>query len=253
MGIEESKILAQTYRTFPSPLQDGNTTDRVVQADSYGHLKTIPMGHPLYGIMDAGQYFLATNPTPGTGIAGIAGTGAFSDAETLLYVKNNRTPTSSRADDKRIYIDTLRLQPTVAGTNGTNVRYVIKMEPNGTARRGTGGDTITPVNPNCASTESSSAQIVFGAVASASAANARLIGNGLMRSVITVVGDIYTFYFGRSGPANAHAVAGTAIAHLNFDVKGCILGPGDQLLVSIHAASQTVATEYEFELGYWEM
>lgn len=250
--MADNNEFAQANRTFSTPVQDA--MDKRLQSDSYGHLKVVAMGHPSYGIMDAGRYFVATNPTPATGIAGIAATGAYSDQEQLVYIKNNRTPSSSRTDDKRIYLDTIKLQPTVAGTNGTNVRYVAATQPFGTARRGTGGSSITPVNTNCASTESSSAQIVFGAVAAAAGdTNTRLLGGGLMRSVITVVGDIYTFYFGRSAPPNSHLVAGTAIAHLNFEVKGVILGPGDQFLLTLHAASQTVATEYEFEIGYWEM
>lgn len=195
-----------------------------------------------------GSRFVATNPTPGTAIAGIAGTGAFSDAESLLLVRNDNA-----VGGKKVILDWLKLTVVVAGTNGTNHRYVSKIDQ-GTDRYTSGGSAITPVNPNGGSTVTSAATVRFGALVTTAASTlARLVGNGLIRNVITVAGDLYTFDFGGAVPAAAaHAIAGTAIANIVIPHAPVVLDPGQTFVMSLHAASQTVASEYEFELHYTE-
>jgi len=222
-----------------APLALGRRGEQLVQV----------LSKPAYRHADEGRYFMATNPTPGTGIAGIAATGAFADAESLLFVRNFATA----AEGTRIYLDYLRLTVTAAGANGSDVRYVSKLDT-GATRIGSGGSAITPVNVNMQSTETTKATVQFGAVASAAASSAaRLISNGLVRNVIAVVGDVYTFDFGGQPalPA-AHAVAGAAVANILIKHPPVVLGPTDQFVFSIHQTAQTAASSFELELGYWE-
>jgi hypothetical protein len=243
----DSKILGTVARDLPALRADGAEVS--VRTTGRGELITMPAGKPRCALANEGSYFLATNPTPGTGIAGIAATGAFSDAESLLVVRN----AAAVSTGKRVHLDYLRLQVTAAGTNGTDVRYVSKLDKGG-VRYTSGGSAITVVNPNMDSAAATSATVHFGALVTAAAtSDARLVGNGLVRNVIGVVGDEYLFDFGGSAHvATAHAVAGTAIAKLVIPHAPVVLGPEHSFVFSIHAASQTGAISFEFELGYWE-
>lgn len=240
LGHVRSRRLAQAI--------EGAGTDMALRGTNRGELVAMLMGKPKYTFCDEGSYFVATNPTPGTAIDGIAGTGAFSDAESLLHIKNNYTV----GEDVRLYLDYLRLAVVTAGTNGTDHRFVMKTDTAG--RYTSGGSSITPVNPNQNSSRASSAVVKFGALVTAAAtANARLQAQGLIRNVICVANDHYTFDFGGEVAVPvAHAVAGTAIAHIVIPVPPIVLGPQEELIVSLFATSQTVASAYEFALGYWE-
>lgn len=246
MGVDDRLLEGTVSR--PLPTRQQNVTLMPFRVSHRGEQMVQAKGLGRTSLSDEGSYFVATNPTPGTGIAGIAATGAFSDAESLLLLQNDNTEDSG----KRVYLDYLRLIVTAAGANGTNHRWVLKTDD--AERYTSGGTAITPKNVNMGSEVTSGCTCYFGALVTASAgSNARLIGNGLIRSVITVVGDTYTFDFGGDQPeVGGLAVAGTAISHVTIRVAPVILGPGDSAVLSLHAASQSAATSYEFELGWWE-
>lgn len=248
MALEDRKLWGETHRDLPgTSYSEGAAVP--LRSSKRGELGVQAFGKSRVALADEGSYFVATNPTPGTAIAGIAATGAFSDAESLLFLRNANTP----GTNKRIYLDYLRLSVTVAGTNGTDVRFVSKLDK-GTSRYTSGGSAITPVNVNIDSTDTSGATLYFGALVTAAASSdARLVGNGLIRNVITVVGDEYVFDFGGATAAPpAHAIAGTAIARVTIPHAPVVIGPEQMFVLSLHAASQTVASQYEFELGFWE-
>lgn len=247
MSVSDVRPVGAVARSLPS--RQADNTQIGLRMSSRGEAYVQTLGKPRYQSCDEGSYFVATNPTPGTGIAGIAATGAFADAESLLLVHNANTDASA----KRVYIDYLRLTVTAAGTDGTDHRYVSKLDSS-VDRYTSGGSAITPVNPNMDDSSTAAATVKFGAlVTTAASANARLVSNGLLRNVITVVGDVYTFDFGGDVPAApSHAVAGTAIANLVVRHPPIVLGPGDSWVLSLHATAQTGATSYEFELGWWE-
>lgn len=246
MAIDDVKLHGECQRGLPGTVYSPGMS-APVRVSHRGDLMTMPLGKQRATLADEGRYFIATNPTVGTGVAGIAGTGAFSDAESLLLLKN----TNAVGSGKRIVLDMLRLAPTVAGTNGTDHRYVSKTDTGD--RYTSGGSAITPVNPNADSTELPTCLLYFGAlVTTAASSSARLIGNGLLRNVITVVGDEYLFDFGGDARPVSHAIAGTAIARMVIPHAPVVLGPGQSFVMSLHAAAQTVGTSYEFELGFWE-
>jgi hypothetical protein len=214
-----------------------------------GELIVQDLGKPRMSLANEGSYFVATNPTPGTGIAGIAATGAFSDAESTLLVRND----ASVGSGKRVFLDYLKVTVTAAGANGTDHRFVSKLDK-ATDRYTSGGSSITPVNPNIDDTNTASATVRFGAlVTTAASSNARLVGGGLIRNVITVAGDQYTFDFGGSpASAAAHAIAGTAIAQIVIPHAPVVIGPEQTFVLSLHGTAQSGASSYEFELGFWE-
>lgn len=241
------KAYGVTGRALPSKFVDN--VEAPYRVSRYGELVVRPFGKPNYVLSDEGTYFVISNPTPGTAIAGIAATGAFSDAESLLYIKNG----ASVGDGTRIYLDWLQLIVTAAGTNGTDHRFVSKTD-SGADRYTSGGSSITPVNPNMDSSAASVATVKFGAlVTTAASTSARLIQNGLIRPVITVAGDVYTFEFGGAVQAPpALITSGTAISQVNISHAPVVIGPQQYFVMSLHATAQTAASSYEFNGGYWE-
>jgi hypothetical protein len=219
-----------------------------VRASRYGDLITAPLGSKVYGYADEGSYFLVTNPTMGTGIAGIAASTSFDAAEHLMLIRNTNT-------SKRLYLDFIDLVVTAAGASGTTTGFTMTADK-GTSRYTSGGSTLTPVNPNIDDTASAADVLVkFGAlVTTAASADVRPLGDFLVRTVIKVVGDSYRFTFGDSGAAWQCAGAsldGTTSAKVTIPCPPVILGETDQFLLSDWAASQSGASSYQVRCGFW--
>lgn len=247
MALEDRKLWGETHRDQQGVSTNG--TNGPIGSSRRGYLHTYPFGKGTYSLADVGQYFVATNPTPGTGIAGIAAADGNDDLENLVSVYNEDTA----AGGKRIYLDFLHLVVTAAGTAGSTTTFVSKTDSSD--RYTSGGSAITEVNVNRDSSTASIARLHFGALVSPAATSQRLVGHGRIRSVITVVGDTYVVDFGSAGRgySSSLATAGTAIAHIVIPHVPVIIGPGHSWLFQINAASQTGASSYEFQLGYWEV
>lgn len=228
------------------------TADRsntAIVTSVHGDVNTSPHGKGMYGLADEGSYFVARNPTIGTGVAGIAAADGAEGLEQLIFLRN----TSTESEGKRIYLDYLRLVPTAAGTNGTTTVFCSVID-SGTNRYTSGGSTITPVNVNMDSSETAPVQCVFGAVVTAAASSdARTVGGGSLRlGVIKVIGDQYLFDFGADKSTMPTLVtSGTAQALVHWRHSPVVLGPSDMWMLEVFAASQTVAASFEFELGFW--
>lgn len=245
--MSETNIWALTHRDLP-----GKTVD-----NQYGPIRTTRYGElvaqPLYsgrqhGLADEGSYYVVTNATPGTGIAGHAAPTTLG-TKPLLFLRNT---SSASGTNKRLYMDYVRLQVTAAGANGTNVRAVVRLDK-GNDRYASGGTALTPINTNMESTDTSGVTCYFGAVtADAASSDVRLVSHQLVRSVINVVADTYLFTFGAAAkPLNSLAVGGTAIANVEIHAPPVVVGPEQMLLLHMLAASQDSAASYEVEAGFW--
>lgn len=237
-------------RALPSPVADGGSPQD--WTDRYGTRIVMPWTNKSYGAADAGKYFIVRNPTPGTGIASAAAPTTLDDTKPFFILANGDTPSSPSA--KRLYLDYLKLQVTAAGTGGTNINASSKIDSNSTSRYTSGGSALTPKNVNMDSGEASIASAYAGAItAAAASANARLLFQQLIRNVIPVVGDTYLINFAPLDPnISSMAVAGTAIASLVFPHPPVVLGPQQAFLLHLWLASQSGASSYEIECGYWE-
>ena len=230
-------------QSLPTP---GNQGEQLtVRSSKYGELLTQPLNRRALAL--EGSYFIATNPTIGTGIAGIAASTSYDAAEHLLWVRNTSTT-------KKLVLDFIEITCTAAGASGTTTGFTLTTDK-GTSRRGTGGSDITAIHcPNRSLSESPECSVAFGALATAAAsADVKLVFNGLARSVIKVVGDSYRFNFVDDDKWSfcGTDLAGTAIAKVNIPNQPVILGENDQFLLSDWGASQSGASSYEFRMGFW--
>jgi hypothetical protein len=244
---DQVDILGVTGRDLPGVYQDN--VRQAPRIGRRGEVYTQPLaGTKLYPLADEGSYFLASNPTIGTGIAGIAASTSYDATEHLFWLRNTST-------SKRLYLDFIEICVTAAGAAGTTSGFTVTTD-RGATRRGTGGSDITSIyNVNRASSATAEVSCAFGALATAAASTSvQAVFNGLVRNVIKVVGDTYRFTFGDTGVTWVCAGAslnGTTTAAITIPCAPVILGEGDQVLLSDWGASQSGASSYEFKAGFW--
>jgi hypothetical protein len=243
---DEFRMLGTVSRDLPGISQDNTLGSPRLGRRNETYTQTLVDGR--YALADEGSYYVATNPTIGTGIAGIAASTSYDATEHLFWLRN----TSST---KRLYLDFIEITCTAAGANGTTSGFTVTTD-RGNSRRGTGGSDITSIYPaNRTMTGTPEVACAFGALATVtSTTSVQAVFNGLVRNVIKVVGDTYRFSFGDSGATWQCAGAslnGTTTAAITIPLVPVVLGEGDQVLLSDWGASQSGASSYEFKAGFW--
>lgn len=217
----------------------------------------MPTGIGQYGFgvknhryAQAGKYFMATNPTPGTGIvSGVVTT--LADTTPLLLVKNNNAVGSGI----KLVPDFLRLHVTVVGVGHTSPKLSLKIDTSQSVTRYTsGGSTITPVS--CGGIGSvSNAQVYFGAITAAAAGAAALIDSFQLKTAIEVVNDTFTVDFGCPTASLKSALADntTTISHGYFPTAPISLEPQQHMALHFWAASNSTGVTFQFSFGYIEV
>lgn len=197
----------------------------------------------------SGKYFMATNPTPGTGIISGAVT-ALADTTPYIVVKNNNTVLSGIC----IYPDFLRLHVTVVGVGHTSPKLTVKLDTSQSVTRYTsGGSTITPVSTGGSGL--TNAQVFVGAITAAAAGNAVIVDTFQLASAIEVVNDTWTVDFGCPTASMKTALADntTTITHGYFPTAPVCIGPQQHLTIHLWAASMGTGITLQPSLGYIEV
>src|SRR5262245_23357666 len=128
------------FRERPSGQLADNNLDTADGRNSwYGDRYVKPVGSSNWVLSDEGSYFVATNATLATGIAGHAApVVADTDTKALLHLYNG--------GPRNIVPDFLLLEVTAAGTNGTIQYTTVYTDNKGATARSSGGTAITPVS-----------------------------------------------------------------------------------------------------------
>jgi hypothetical protein len=195
-----------------------------------------------------GSYFVASSPTPGTGIASLAAPTAFDDTKPFILINNAH-------ESKTLTLDYIKLTCTAPGTAGTALHYGSKIDGVNATRYTSGGSTLTPKNVNMGSSQQSSAVIYCGAIVAAAVSSAaRLLGHSVLRPVIPVIGDTVLFAFGSDlgGGLASLAVAGTAICNVVVPHTPVLLAPTQWYALHLWLPSQSAACSFETEIAFVE-
>jgi hypothetical protein len=223
----------------------------IVRLGRYGDIFTVGAVRKQHVLADEGSYFVANNG--GTGVATGATPTSFSDTAPMLTLYNTDSPGNQNA--KRVHLDFIKLMETAAGTAGVTFRVQIKIG-NGNPYS-SGGTQLFPVNPN------------MDVPSRASVLQAYLLPTAVaMTSPRTIVGDVVCI------PTTAAVIAILSTIHMNFGgVEGtpfsvigstanCIiagvplppivLGPNQGASINFLIGSQSAASSWTPELGWWE-
>ena len=212
------------------------------RGNRYGEEVVVPLDRNT--LSDEGSYYVATNPTPGTAIVGIAAADGYDDTEALLTISNDHA-------SKHVYLDYLHLVAKVAGSSGTDFAYAIDMATEATYA--SGGSAITPVDVNRETNNTAPVTMYFGAVVTTTGTTEKIVSHGQLLTVIKVIGDHFLFTFGGEGLPPATAIMeGVAQHSVQRSCPPIVIPPGHALSFRDFATSQASAgAQYQFELGFW--
>lgn len=193
---------------------------------------------------DLGQYFVAVNPTPGTGIASAAAPTTLVETTPLLTIFNNGNAT--------VYLMYLRLTITAGSTGGTAVNYTHSLDSGN--RYSSGGTALTISNVNGGNTNGSNAVLTYGAVtATAKSSKQRNLGNLIIRpSVIDQTGDKYEIQYGEGSSGSVTPFNGTNPGYFVVPAPPVVIQPQWTYLVNLWKTSMSAAQSAEVEIAYVE-
>ncbi len=198
------------------------------------------MGGRVPSLADEGSYFTAIN-VPQTAILDAATLTAFVATTPTLVAFNNNA-----VGGRSVYPTRLRMSVSAAGTSGTNWLWQWLLDTGN--RKTSGGTVLTVANTNLNVLNTASGLITtFGAITAPAANASRIIGAGVGRTVIKVIGDEYTFEFGNSGAVAGAGMPtdGTLQLTKTWHVPPVVIPPQCSLLFYEYGASQGTAAQFD--------
>jgi hypothetical protein len=206
---------------------------------------------------DEGNYYTASNPTPGTAIATTtsvvddAATASSTHGQNVPVIHIQNTASVANANAKSIYLKYLTMMLVQVPTSATAWRFAVRSDS--APRYTSGGSLIVPQNVNSAFSNQSVSAFYFGAVVTAlGSANMRLLAGGSVGSVIPVTLDVWTFTFGDT-VAPSNFLNGSASAkNVTIPLPPVIIGPGCNLNIEMWGGSNGAAPSWEFTAGLIE-
>lgn len=241
-----ASITGRASRAIPQAAPDTNETS--IRTSRYGEVYEIPLHGKKHYLADEGSYFIVTS-VAGTPVAATGSIITFAETAgavgVTLFIKN----TEPRGG-KRVFLDYVKLLTSVIPTAATSWQYALVLDDN-PIRWTSGGTAFVPVSPNGDSNIPSISQVYFGAITTAVPTNRRTVGRGTLRGVIPTVFDVLTILSG--GAEGGGSMASAAASGRQVDVTApIIIGPQQNLCLTMWGASHTTAAQWEFEVGIWE-
>jgi hypothetical protein len=230
------------FRDRPSPQVDNFLSGAPSRAGRYGEAYGLGVSGKEWPVADEGSYFLAQNPTPGTGIIGPVAT-TFVETTPLLVVYNG--------GQNRVYPQFLRLHVTAAGASDTRVQFTHVVDSGN--RYSSGGSTLTVNNVNMDSVVTSQVVAKFGALtATAASATRRLLGTTVFRGTIGIVEDAYEFVYGAADGSGMGGSRVATVVDMARLVAPVVIGPGQSYVLHDWAGGIGTGRTYAVELGFIE-
>lgn len=202
------------------------------------------------GIIDEGTFFLATNPTPGTGIATTTSITTEDQLHPVMLIQNTWTPGDPNA--KNIYPINLEMIWTAAPTSATFWQYSLRLDTSNPNKYTSGGSVIVPVNANGQVNTGSRAAIYFGAIVGLTqASSGRLVDIGMAHQTIPTVRDTTRLQF---GVPHINAVNNATGVNVNrsVSVPPLVIAPGQWMALQMWGTANAAAPAWEFILQYVE-
>jgi len=228
---------------------NGEGTSTSVRLGTYGEQVTQVLSSKQYGLAEEGSLFVATTPTPGTGVAlGVAtATAIIATAPSLLIYNNDSV------GGKNIIMDSIKLVTTAAGTAGTRLDMATYIDSK--VLFTSGGTAATPLNANMGVANTSIAKVydASAAILSPAVSSAvRIVGRSVLRMTIPVVGDQTVIDFGGVTAGGQGILNGSAPLNILVSHAPVVLAPGHSMMVFLWSGSQSAAPTYEYVITWIE-
>lgn len=240
-GLAGGKVRRGKY----APNADG--IEEFVRIGRYGDQYQLNLFPGKHVLADEGSAFVATNPTPGTALA-FAVNATYDVTKSFMVVKNLASP----GDGKRVYLDSIKIMPTVAPASATALCYAIWL---GTfAGYTSGGTEIIPVNTNGDDGTSPASRVIMASgtavLTTVAAGLNRLVARGVARSVIPAVCDEICIAFGADSVGSSSS---TASGHSVSNAPAIVIPPQGIAVLNIWMPSNAVTgLSYEAEVSLFE-
>lgn len=239
--------LIHTLAGTLDPIAVGDGVGKQLRGDKFGAAHTIA---ELMAWVQAGAYFRATNPTPGTGL-GMGVQAAFSDTANVLALMRNGSPT------KLIVPHYMRLICTVAGVATTSSHLAIVLD---TANRYSSGGTDLLAQVKNAHSGVGIASVVdvlrFAAITAAAQVAKRHVGRAVLKTQAApcwVIGDEVLINFHHKFGAGGQLLSGAAASMIEKNFGPVILGGQNHcLLAHLWNPASTTGPSWEVEMAWWE-
>jgi hypothetical protein len=252
------QVQGLVQRFLPAPVTDQNPI--AARTSRYGDLSIATVTGKKQFLADEGSFFITTNPTPGTPIAGTVSATYSNTAP--MFIFQNLAPVGG----PRAYLDYLKIIPTTLPLTGTNVYLSITRDQIATAITVNHVTQITPVNANGDSNTRPNSVWQMQSSATASAISApspqsAILARGSLSSGIAttagVIGDEWVFDFGATDPSSYPGQTGSGQATCPGRKVSVfpplICAPQQQLFFYLWFPSNgTTGLSYEFEACHWE-
>lgn len=189
-----------------------------------------------------GSYYVASTPTPGTGVISNNPTSLVATTPYLVLYNGGALD---------VHLHYLRLLNTVASTGAAQRNFTHFIDQGN--RYASGGTGLTIKNTNALSASASNATATVGVVtATAASGNQKQIGNTWPRGggLIDIVGDIYEWDFGGRASSTGSNVA--TVAHFVHQMPPIVLPPNTSYVLNIWSATFTTGITFEVSMGFSE-
>lgn len=198
-----------------------------------------------HSLIAAGQYFVTTNSTPGTGVK------LTTDTVTGYVVTTPGILIQNNSSSRRSYLRYIKLLVTNAGAGLSSLRvnYVVDQ----VKRFSAGGTKYAPSALKGINAESA---VYVGAITATGATSTQLLmGSHLISTVIPVVNDQFLFNFGgidNNSGQGAGNLGGTNPRLITFQSHPVVIPPGGSFLAVYWASGMSTSPSVEFEIGTFE-
>lgn len=200
-----------------------------------------------------GQYYVATNPTPGTGVVCGTVTAASATADGLFTISNNNPP-----GGRTIQLDQLVLNMSGTAPTATTVMKMDAFVEIGIVAPSAGNVAVVPKNLLVTGPATGAVVNAFSAAMCtipAAVGTRTLVDNWSIPTSLGITGDSYTMLFGGDPQAATPltAVRATAPANIVTAVKPVTIPPQTTCILNWWWLTQaTNGPTFEFSLGYIE-
>lgn len=236
-------------RGLPQPTVDGQEGE--VALSRYRDAKIIIVSPKMQALADEGSYFVANNS--GTGVATTAAPTSFSDTAPLFTINN--ADSAQNPARKSIYLDWLRITETAAGTGGVDLRlrgiidYTVP----------SAGTLLTPLNVNSDVPKSASIAVprILPTGITQSGNSRVVIGTHVViptqTTPLAALSEVFINFGGLDSPSPVYnAAAGANITKWWYGWPPLVIGPGAVFMLEHLITSQSAASSWTVEAGWWE-